>query len=239
MSERHDQFWAEFFGIAATDLRTPGRSVVEHVGLAGYRGAWFFLRGARLVVSAPASWLERIRRLLVRHELPTHPVLRKLFGSSLGRAIGPAFQGALAPRDFRPFTSTRVQALTEAHSEAIARFKVVCDPDDWNDSALDAAKLFRAGYFDDGRLVAMAGFRPKTAVAGDPCVLTVRDCRGRGCAKAVVSSVLADAIAHDHLPLYQTLEANVAAVRIALALGYDRYANHIAVRLTTDEPSAA
>jgi hypothetical protein len=47
MSERHDMFWAEFFGITAADLRTPGLSVVSHVGLTGYRGAWFFLRGSR------------------------------------------------------------------------------------------------------------------------------------------------------------------------------------------------
>ena len=55
MSERHDLFWAEFFGIAAADLRTPGLSVVSHVGLAGFRGVWFFLRGSRFATHWAAS----------------------------------------------------------------------------------------------------------------------------------------------------------------------------------------
>ena len=37
MSERHDLFWTEFFGITAADVRTPGLSVVSHVGLTGFR----------------------------------------------------------------------------------------------------------------------------------------------------------------------------------------------------------
>lgn len=80
-------------------------------------------------------------------------------------------------------------------------------------------RLFRAGYFDGGRIIATAGFRPKTAVAVDPCILTLAGCRGRDRAEAVVSSVLANAIAHDHLLLYRTLEANVGGGRIAFALG--------------------
>ena len=53
---------------------------------------------------------------------------------------------------------------------------------------------------------------------------------GRASKRGVVY-VLVAVLAQGHLLLYQTLEANVAAVRLAFSLGYARYANHLAVRL--------
>jgi GNAT superfamily N-acetyltransferase len=241
MGERHDAFWAEWFGVEATDLRSPGVSIVSHRGLQGYRGAWFFMHGGRLVVSAPDGWVERIRGALAgvaqHRALPTEAWLAELFGESLERLVGPAFQGALDAGNFRPFSSAQVRTLTSADADAVAVFRSACGADGWSDAALDKALLFRMGYFDGSRLVALAGFRPWSASAGDPCVLTLPDYRGRGCAKAVVSRVLATALAREHVPLYQTLEANAAAVGVALSLGYERYANHVAVRLTTDAPT--
>lgn len=45
---------------------------------------------------------------------------------------------------------------------------------------------------------------------------------------------VAEALANGKLLLYQTLESNHLAVRIALSLGFDRYANHLAVRLNRE-----
>ena len=41
------------------------------------------------------------------------------------------------------------------------------------------------------------------------------------------------------LLLYQTLEANRGAVKIALNLGYHQYGRHVAVRLKSETPSHA
>ena len=241
MSERHDHFWAEFFGIAAADLRVPGVSVVSHAELDGYRGVWFFRRGARLVVSAPTPWVDHIRGLLAQSAdptgLPDERALVHIFGSSLERWIGPAFQGALEARELCGTTSDNVRVLTDGDSEAVAEFRDLCGVGDWEDSAIEKAQLMRYGYFDNARLVSIAGFRLWKTGAGDPCVVTLPKYRGRGLAKEVVRGVLAAAIAEEHVLLYQTLEANVPAVRVALGLGYSRYANHVAVRLATEEPS--
>lgn len=149
----------------------------------------------------------------------------------------PPFQGSLEARRFRPLTSPQVRSVTDADDARLATFRDACDADDWDDSALDKAQSLRAAYFDDGSIVSMAGFRHWSDTAGDPCVLTHPDHRGRGYAKSVISNVLAAAIARDFVPLYQTLESNVAAVRIAIELGYTRYAKHVAVRLASSGPS--
>jgi len=68
-------------------------------------------------------------------------------------------------------------------------------------------------------------------------VLTHPAHRGSGLGRNVVSEVVRRALAQHQLLLYQTLESNVAAVRLALGLGYTRYARHLAVRLKNHEPS--
>ena len=74
--------------------------------------------------------------------------------------------------------------------------------------------------------------------AGGPCVLTHPEFRGAGHGTAVVRAVIADAWSNGKLLLYQTLESNEAAVRIAFALGYQRYGSHVAVRLKRETPHA-
>jgi len=62
-------------------------------------------------------------------------------------------------------------------------------------------------------------------------VLTHPAYRNRGYGKLVVSAAMADAFAHGHLVLYQTLEANRASVALAAALGCQDYARTVAVHL--------
>lgn len=238
MERRHHVFWAEFFGIDPGEFETAGVSVVPHVGLIGYGGTWFFMRGARLVVSTPEAWLPHLRHELVDADpvLPSPAAVSRLFGAELQRSVGPAFHGALTAAAFRPSHTVGVRPIGESDAEALLQFRAECALEQWNDAALDDATLFRAAHFQDDRITALAGFRPWSQTAGDPCVLTHPDYRGRGLAKRVVSAVVAEALAAERVLLYQTLESNPAAVRLALGLGYSRYANHLAVRLSSERP---
>jgi len=239
MSTDHDAYWGGFFGIAPSLLTTAGVSVVPHVDLVGFQGVWFFVRATRLVVSAPDTWVLHLRRELAEAapELPSEATLDRLFGASVDRVIGPAFQGALQASEFRELASGSVRAVDAEDAQAVADFRAACGTEDWEAGGLDRAPRYRAAHFENGAITAMAGFRVKSRGAGDPCVLTHPQHRGVGLGKQVVSAVVAAALADDHLLLYQTLEANLASVRLAFALGYVRHANHLAVRLTSDSPT--
>ncbi len=238
MSTIHDLYWANYFGTSAVDFGTRGVSVVPHVGLAGYNGVWFFLRGERMIVSAPDAWLTRLRDDLVgaTPELPSPSVLVGLFGSNLERHVGPAFQGALEASAFRPVESAGVRAIAETDREAVIAFRAACGSDDWEASGQDGSLLHRAAHFENGAVTAMAGLRAKGGNAGDPCVLTHPNYRGSGLGKRVISAVIGAALAENRVLLYQTLESNLPAVRLALGLGYTRYANHVAARLNPASP---
>ena len=238
MSIRDDEFWAGFLGIDPSDWATSGVSVHEHVGLRGFRGFWCFRRNQRMVVSAPAAWVPRLTEI-VRTEGASQGVMLQSFwlralADDFEQTIGPAFQGRLESANFKPAPNQAVRPVDEdSDGSALHEFRMRCGPE-WN--MPDKATFWRHAYFDEGRIVALAGYRNWSDHAGDPCVITQPDARGRGRGTAVTSAVVAQALAHGKLLLYQTLESNEPAMRIALSLGYERYANHLAVRLKRDAP---
>ena len=120
---------------------------------------------------------------------------------------------------------------------AKSAFRAECGEEGTAASGLDAATLYQAAYFINGRVAALSGYRPWSDQAGGPCVLTHPEYRGRGCGTAVVSMTVELALAAGKLLLYQTLESNTAAVKLAQRLGYERYAQHVAVPLKANAPS--
>jgi GNAT superfamily N-acetyltransferase len=240
VTEPYDRFWAEYLGVQRSDWSVPGVSVNAHVGLEGYRGVWFFRRRDRLVVSAPDGWVPHISQYLANlsqyDRVAEEASLRELFGDDFDRHIGPAFQGALSPTHFRPFKSRSVRQPAAGDLPAIHAFLAECGEEGTADSGLDAATLYQAAYFNNGRIAALSGYRPWNDLAGGPCVLTHLEYRGRGWGTAVVSMTVELALAAGKLLLYQTLESNTAAVKLAQRLGYERYAQHVAVRLKAHAP---
>jgi GNAT superfamily N-acetyltransferase len=241
MASRDDVFWAAFLGVEPEDWSTCGISYRCHAGLSGYRGFWCFRRNDRLVVSAPSRWVERMRVLLSGWEqerLVDPASLADALGADFERSIGPAFQGCLDADRFAGRAAPQVRRLTPEDGEAVDLFRMDCGSGDWESSGLAAAETWRHAYFEGEQITALAGYRPWREDVGDPCVLTHPAFRGGGRGAAVTSAVIADALSSGKLLLYQTLESNEAAVRIALSLGYARYANHVAVRLRREAPEA-
>jgi hypothetical protein len=235
---RDDRFWAAFLGIDPADWSVPGISYRAHTGLRGYEGFWCFRRNARIVVSAPHAWVDRLEARFSGcdpDDLLEPAFLKNALAEECERAIGPAFQGCLDPGKFSRRAAPRVRELVAADAGALDALRAACGPD-WDEGGLDKADAWRYAYFDDEGITAVAGYRSWTAEAGDPCILTHPRFRGGGRSAAVTSAVVSDALANGKLLLYQTLESNEAAVRVAFALGFDRYANHVAVRLKSAAP---
>ena len=234
MSVRDDKFWGDFLGVDATVWSTAGVSVESHVGLRDFRGFWCFRRNGRIVVSAPAAWIHRLTEIAAGRKREDDLLLPDFWAQALGqdfeRAIGPAFQGCLEPASFvhRPHGSVR--AVDDSDHAAVGQLREACGVD-WQVGGVDKAKLWRHAYFEDGQITAMAGYRSWADDAGDPCIITRPDRRSRGHGARVTAAVVAAALADGKVLLYQTLEVNHPAVRLAFSLGYERYANHLAIFL--------
>jgi hypothetical protein len=127
-------------GVKLSDWSVPGVSVNAHVGLAGYRGVWFFMRRERLAVSAPEGWLAHINQYVTNvtsyEKAAEEAALRELFREDFDRTIGPAFQGALTPKSFLRVRSTNVRRLYNAFGNASTC--ITCQP---SIGSTDAARI--------------------------------------------------------------------------------------------------
>ena len=240
VTERYDRFWAEYLGIAPAEFNQPGLSIGAHVGLQGFRGIWCFRRRNRTVVSAPSGWIPYLRSRLPdvgQENLMDESFLRQVFGNDFDRLVGPAYQGYLLSDRFRAYAMPHTRFLGPDDAAAVEAFRMECGQDVWEYAGLDEATSYLVGGFEGNRIVSLAGYRSWSDEAGDPCVLTHSLYRGRGWATATTSAVVGRVLNEGKVLLYQTLETNTAAIKIARRLGYEQYARHVAVRLRAETPS--
>lgn len=240
MAVRDERFWASFFGLDAAIWSEPGVSLVPHVGLGDYRGIWSFRHAERLVVSAPPAWIERLGPHVadaLLAELEDEAWWRARLGEHVSLVVGPAYQGCLTPADFSPVADPRVTLLSTDVtdvSDAVRQFRAGMSEGDWSDGGLDEVSAPVAVRREDGRIVAMSGYRAWNETAGDVCVLVDPVSRGRGLGAAVTSAVVQAVLSQDRLALYQTLESSQGALAIARRLGFRRFASYLAIRLHAD-----
>ena len=237
-TDRYDTFWATYLGVTSAELSSPGTSIAPHAGLKGYSGVWFFRRGGRTVVSAPAAWVPVLRARIqsVPDTSPTPALFEHLFGESAERVIGPAFQGYLTMPAARPEIAAQAHSMDAADAD-VDVFRRECGGDAWEYAGLDEATDYFCGVKEGRRIVSLAAYRAWTKEAGDLCVLTDVSSRGKGLGTVAARAVVRRALEGDKLLLYQTLESNLGALRIAERLGFEAYATHVAVRLRSTKPN--
>jgi GNAT superfamily N-acetyltransferase len=235
--QRIDAAWAAFFGLTAPAFLLPGIQVVAHHQLADYRGVWLFRHHGSLCLSVPPDSVDELSmavRECTVERLFSEAGIRAVLGPRVGRIVGPAYQGYVEHPQFRAAPQPGVRALAGPDRKALEQLAAGCAAEAWEHSgiAFDEPNVF--GCFVDDRLVAAARYRREWGEAVHVGVVTHPAYRGRGYGRAVVSATTAGALAAGFIVLYQTLLANTASVALATGLGYQRYATHLAVRLTAE-----
>lgn len=207
--------------------------VVPHAGLAGYEGAWVWLRGETCIVSVPSDRVERVASRAVGADsrtLHTPEALRSLFGGAIERTIGPAWWGSVPPAGFRPAPSPEARKLGERDRALLAALEDACSAEEWSASGIgsDSEAVFACPIA--GRLASACAYRRRAVDVGDPGVVTHPAHRGGGYGRSAVGAATAHGIGRGDLVLYQTLAENRPARAVASALGYEEVARHVAVR---------
>lgn len=227
-----DEHWATFFGLSVGDFMMSEPKVVSHVQLQGYQGAWLFRRGSSFVISVPPDLVEKINGELQRQPQGTitDQDFVALFGETVDKIIGPAYQGYLEKSDFRPIISS-ARLLLPSDDDALRELAAACDAEEWEHSDIQIGQHPNFGSYVDSHLIAVANYRMETKIAAMPGIITHPDYRGQGHGKAVLSAAIEHGLSKDFLMLYQTLVLNKPAVAAAESIGYKQYATHLAVRL--------
>jgi GNAT superfamily N-acetyltransferase len=233
-----DTYWSGFLGCTRGQLRSEQPVVLPHgPALADYRGIYLQSFGHAPVISIPAPLLHKLGSRLAaaaQRELTADTHWSTLLGASLNRVIGPAWIGytdTSTLRSSRPQALTRV--LTSEDTPALRALQHSCTLTEWEHGGSSLGEYPLVGAFEDGELVAVAGYAIWGERIAHLAVLTHPPHRGRGLGRAVGGCLSALALQRGLLPQYRTLTANMPSRGIAEALGFQPYATSLALRLTT------
>ena len=229
-------FWAAHLGCTEEQLAQPSTSVVRNgPDLAEFRGVTVLFRPPACVLAVPQDWYVPVASR-VGHRPPAEvfdsAVLRQVLGAAVGQIIGPAWLGYADASDIRPAPTMGARLLTDHDLPELRQLAAACGATAWEHSGIDPARPPVFGCFA-GHTLAAAGmlewWGDRLLQVG---VVTHPGHRGRGYGKAVVSAMTAHGLAAGGVVQYRTLEANLPSVGIARALGFQRFAQTLAVRLT-------
>ena len=232
-----DAYWASYFDVSAADLAGEETRVVPHSALAGFDGALVFRRGRACIVSVPESTPE-IERLKLRAakaaEAFDPKFLAKVFVISPDRVTGPAWLGIADRADFKSAKSS-ARVLVDADEQALEMLAEGCGEHAWKQSKLLEVRKPLFGLFVGKDLAAVSGYVVLGNVLAYIGVIAHPAHRGKGHAKAVVSSAVADAFSKGYVAQWRTPEANEGAVSLAKAMGFQHYASTYDVQLVETE----
>jgi GNAT superfamily N-acetyltransferase len=229
-------FWAAHLGCGDAQLAQPGTWVVRSgPDLASYRGATVVSRPPACVLAVPDDWYELVASK-VGHRPPAEVFdvsrLHEVFGTSVDQVIGPAWLGYADASDLRPAPTMGTRLLTDQDLPELRRLAAACGPVDWAHSGIDPARPPVFGCFAGAVLAAAGMLEPWGDRLLHVGIVTHPGYRGRGYGKAVVSAMTAHGLATGGVVQYRTLQANLPSVGIARTLGFQLFAQTLAVRLT-------
>jgi GNAT superfamily N-acetyltransferase len=224
-----DRYWAGHLGCAPGELFSrPFRVVTHGEELAGYRGVLALFRDGGATASVPPDRAAELRGLLAGLEDRGTPgAFADALAPVASLVLGPAYlgytleiRGGDSPaRALNPDDAAGVEALREA-----------CGETEWEHGG-SSVEWPCSGVFEKGQLAALSGYEIWGDAIAHIYIVTHPAFRGRGAGRAAVAHLARRALAAGLLPQFRTLEANTPAIRIAEALGFQRYAASMAVRL--------
>jgi RimJ/RimL family protein N-acetyltransferase len=187
------------------------------------------------VFAVPEDWYERVAGGVGQRppaEAFDAGLIHQVFGSAVDRVIGPAWLGYADAGDFRPAPTMGTRPLVDEDRAELRRLADACGTTAWEHSGIDPGRPPVFGCFA-GEVLAAAGMLERW---GDRLlhlgIVTHPRYRGRGYGKAVVSAMTAHGLARGGVMQYRTLHANLPSLAIARALGFQRFALTLAVRLS-------
>jgi RimJ/RimL family protein N-acetyltransferase len=220
-------------GVSQEAWPRDGVLIVEHgAELADYHGVFAYFQRGAIIVSLPPGCAAALR--LEIQQLGTSFSPGK-FAEAMERpdrmVIGPAaiFYLTKAPDD------RTARLLGPSGGAPLAELERACSATEWAHGGPPAGADV-AGAFADGQLAAAAGYEVWGGTVAHILVVTHPQYRGRGYGRAAVARIAAHAVSRGLLPQYRTLAANQASIRIAEALGFELYAQSVAVRSGNEAP---
>lgn len=231
-----DRFFADALGYQAGLALAPGVSVLALGGASPFS---LFKRGA-LILHAPLAPEGKRACLLAAHPALLDRLLPLLRGLPAERALADEITNQFTRVVQATFPAS---TLPPEGERLVVRFVTNETFRPWQSEAFGRPGLLGRQHLEhlpllsrypggiyafcdaQGQIISRAGIREESAFVWEIGVRTERESlRGRGLAKTVVSAATEAVLAAGRVPLYIHSATNLASEKVALALGYQQYA---------------
>jgi RimJ/RimL family protein N-acetyltransferase len=238
--QRLDAYYAETLGLPLETYGRPGMSLTP---LRGQRPASSLFRNSALIIHAPFSSTGARSCAVVAHPHLQEPLRRFLPGRSveslfevptleqLTRLVRATFPAASISPDglyfiarfvsretFQPFRGLEPAQVQRLDQRSLANLALLSRYNGGIYALCDA----------QGQILSRAGVRYESRHVWEIGVRTEAEAqRGRGLAKTVVTAATEAILAAGRVPLYVHSATNLASQKVALALGYQHYADEL------------
>lgn len=203
----------------------PGLTLVRHPEPAA---VYAVAAGEGVVVAAPESLHARLRAVVEPRVLVTRAGLSPLIPEG-ARLVGPA---RIAYFHEASLEAPGLERLESRNDPRLHALRESVTAEEWRHANLEAAELPLFAVADGGELAAVSGFERLAGRVAHIGVLAHPSHRGRNRGLAVVCGATARALELGLLPQYQTLAANVPALRIAERLAFEPFATTLSARFS-------
>jgi hypothetical protein len=235
--QRLRDHWFGELGCEESDLTKNGLIVMPHgTSLVGYAGYLFFKHRHLCVASVPAAELADVHaRLdgLAIEQVFCVESLQELFADRIARIIGPAQILQIRQASFRACHGEESRVLATEDTPELRRLLAECAPLEAEHSALHEGLPCLVGVFRDQNLVAAAGYEILGGSVAHIGALSAPAERGRGFASQAISLATEQAFVAKLGIQYQTLQSNGPALAAARRMGYEDFAETLALRLAS------
>jgi GNAT superfamily N-acetyltransferase len=205
--QRIDQYWAEELAISPDLLHSQALTVAP-LPASSASFCFVFQRRAFTCVRVPPSYYEDLHQAISPQDgvrLLTPAWWQHALGTTPHRAVGPAYLGYADAEQFRPDTRHPARLLRPDDAAALAAFASAVGPLAWEHSGLGHEPQPIAGCWEQGRLVAAAGYTIWGGALAHIGVTTHPALRGSGYGRSVVSAIGRHAFERGYVLQYRTL----------------------------------
>ena len=231
--QRIDKYWIDQLGISPDALQSR-RLLVLPLAEPSAFSCLVFQHGAFTCVRVPRSLYEQLHQSIGAEDpaaLVTPAWWQAALTPAPQRIVGPAYLGYADALQFRPATPHPARLLTPADAAALEAFAGAVGPLAWEHSGLGRQPQPIVACWEQGQVVAAAGYTLWGDALAHIGVTTHPDFRGSGYGRSVVSAIGQHALEQGHILQYRTLLANTPSIAIAAALGFQVYATTLFIAL--------